>query len=251
MPDENSGVMDVVYPVRPGVRNEELRFSLRSLQNIPHGTVWLAGFRPPWVQGVEHIRVRQGASKYRNSTGNIRAACAHRDVSDRFILMNDDFFILRPVDTIPTFHRGPVAAVLADYVARHGAGGNYVRGMTDTLRLLENLGFDEPLSYELHTPMIIDKARMGEALRVGADIPVLHKRTLYGNWCRIGGEEAADVKARSIHDRWDPDGLFLSTAPAAWKTGRVGAHVRGLFRDPSCYENDKAPRAVPVPAGVG
>lgn len=240
--------MDVVYPVRPGARNAELRYSLRSLENVPHGTVWLAGFRPPWVQGVGHIRTRQGASKYRNSTGNIRAACEHPEVSARFILMNDDFFILRPVDTIPTFHRGPVRTVLADYTTRHGGAGNYVRGMTDTLDLLEQLGFDEPLSYELHMPMIVDKARMVEALQLGTDIPVLHKRTLYGNWCGVGGEQASDVKARTNQDRWDPEWPFLSTAPAAWKTGQVGAHVRRLFPDPSSYENDKVAR---VPVSVG
>jgi len=244
--------MDVVYPVRPGARNEELRYSLRSLVNLPHSTVWLAGYRPPWVEGARHVRVQQGQSKYRNSTANLRAACEHPDLSDQFILMNDDFFIVRPVAAVPTLHRGPVTDVIADYAARHRRSGPYVSGMNDTLRLLRTLGFDEPLSYEMHTPMVVDKHRMLEVLALGADLPVLHKRTLYGNWCRVGGDQAADVKIRDDRDDWDPAGPFISTAPRPWKIGRVGVWVRSFFPDPGVYEAgspDRRGSAVSVGAG--
>jgi hypothetical protein len=47
---------DVVYVVRPGNRNEELRYSLRSIAaHLPHRRVWLAGFCPSWVRNISFI----------------------------------------------------------------------------------------------------------------------------------------------------------------------------------------------------
>ena len=47
--------MDIVYVVRPGDENEALRYSLRSLANIPHRTVWIAGYRPKWCYGIVYV----------------------------------------------------------------------------------------------------------------------------------------------------------------------------------------------------
>ncbi|WP_406425861.1 hypothetical protein [Streptomyces sp. NBC_01589] len=160
------GVPDIVVPVREGAVNEQLRYALRSwAAHLPHGRVWLVGHRPQWAAGVGHIPTRQAGTKYQNTTVAVRAACEHPDVSERFLLCNDDFFAMHPVEEMPVFHRGPVRRVEAYYAAR--ASGKYLRGMRETRELLESLGHPEPLSYELHVPLPVDRAGMLNVLELG------------------------------------------------------------------------------------
>jgi len=233
--------MDAVYVVKRDVHNDELRYSLRSLAaHVAHDNVWLAGFRPPWTVGVHHIDVAQDDTKYRNSTANLRAACEHPDVSDPFLLMNDDFFVMHPVAGPPMLHRGPVSVVVDYYRRRYGPSRQYLRGMVATSDLLHRLGIPDPLSYELHLPIVIHKAPMLAALTLGADIPVLHKRTLYGNLSGAGGDFSHDVKVRTVHDQWDPSWPFLSTSRPTFHRAPVGHHIRAVFDAPGPYETAPA-----------
>jgi hypothetical protein len=225
---------DIVYVVRPGDMNEELRYSLRSLVNLPHERVWLAGHRPSWVRGVSHIPVTQEGTKYQNSTANLRAACESADVSESFILMNDDFFICQPVAFVPPLHRGPVDSVEAYYASR--GRGLYLRGLRETRDLLATLGYPSPLSYELHVPMPMTKKRVREMLKVGGHLPVLHKRTLYGNLFELGGAQIPDPKVLTRSPRFPRDAVYLSTMPDTFANGQVGAHIRATFPHPGPYE---------------
>ena len=226
---------DIVVPVREGPVNQQLRYALRSwAANLPHRRVWLVGYRPPWTAGVEHIPTRQTGTKYRNTTVAVRAACEHPEVSDPFLLCNDDFFVMRPVESMPVLHRGPVAEVEAYYVTR--GSGAYLRGLRETRDLLVSLGHTDPLSYELHVPLPVDKAGMMKALDAGRHLDVVHKRTLYGNLAGLGGERIADVKILHRAPRFDRDARFLSTMPDSFTHGHVGAHIRRVFTRPCAYE---------------
>jgi hypothetical protein len=227
-------VPDIVYPVRPGNTNQELRYSLRSLANLPHGRVWIAGHRPPWVRGVGHIPVPAQPTKYQGSTANLRAAVQHPDVAEDFILMNDDFFVMTPVEEVPILHRGPVDRVEAYYASR--GRGLYLQGLRDTKALLASLGYPAPLSYEVHVPMPMTKARVREALEVGGHLPVLHKRTLYGNLFGLGGKQVQDPKVLTRGPRFPRDGAFLSTMPDTFASGAVGSFIRGKLARPGLYE---------------
>jgi hypothetical protein len=230
-------LLDLVYVVRPGDQNDELRYSLRSVaENLPHRRVWVVGHLPPWVTGTEWLPTDQSDTKYRNSTGNVRAACEHPAISDPFVLMNDDFFVLKPIEAIPALHRGPVDQVAASYESSYG-WSTYLGGMRDTADLLRGLGVAEPISYELHVPMVVHKAEMLEALEVGAHVPVLHKRTMYGNLAGVGGEETEDVKVSLQRPDWRPSWTFLSTDAKTWRRG-VGEFVRMSFPEAGRYEAD-------------
>lgn len=41
---------DIVYFVKESAKNEELRYSLRSLKNFPHGRVWFYGYCPSFLK---------------------------------------------------------------------------------------------------------------------------------------------------------------------------------------------------------
>lgn len=232
--------MDVVYIVGPGERNEPLRYSLRSLSLLDHDRVWIAGFCPPWVTGVGRIPVRQGATKYRNSTANIRAACEHPQVSDEFIYMNDDFFVLERLEEVPVLHRGPLNDFLRKTprrLPRRQPMQNYGGGRQATAELLASLGHADPLAYEpLHTPMPVAKAGMREALIAGRGLPVLHYRTLYGNLAGIGGAESVNHKIADRTSLPKPDWAFVSTDDGAFERGAVGALIRKRFPAPGLYE---------------
>lgn len=226
--------MDWVIPVRVGEPAEELRYALRSIAaHVPHDRVWLVGYRPSWVRGVRHVPTRQLGSKYQNTTLAVRVACEHPEISDPFILANDDMFILRPISEVPVLHRGPVRDVEAYYEARRS--GKYLRGMRETRALLAELGRPDPLSYELHVPLPVSKAGMLRALDLGRRLDVLHKRSMYGNLSRIGGEQTADVKLIDPRAAVPEEWTFLSTLPTAWR-GEAGRHVRARFPRPCRYE---------------
>lgn len=235
--------MDVVYVVKPGDDNDELRYSLRSLANLPHGRVWIAGHKPSWVNDVGFISVAQNRTKWQNSTDNLWAACEHPEVSDEFVYMNDDIFIVEPLDAVPVLHRGPVDKVAEYYRRRRSTG--YLQGMLTTKRILGLVGSHDPLSYELHVPLVVNKQAMAEVLALPKLLDVhtkcLHKRTLYGNYWKLGGDEVEDCK---VYDRTGrmPDGPFVSTTDQTFGYHPVGVLIRERFPEPSPHEREDVAR---------
>lgn len=226
---------DILYPVRKGEWNEELRYSLRSLSNLPHGRVFIVGFRPSWVQGVITLPREQKASKYRNANENLVWAADHGELSDPFLLFNDDFYVMQPIERMPVLHMGLIAQVIERYQKLHHTGA-YWRGMRATYALLRSLHVLDPLSYELHLPIAIDKRNLREAWAKGKHEEVLHIRSLYGNLAHIGGEETSDVKVyRGRTTDWE-GWPFLSSNDDMHLTGML-PFLQARFPEPSPYES--------------
>lgn len=227
--------MDVIYTVGAG-GSDELRYSLRSLANLPHDQVWIAGVLPDWVTGVRHIPVPQRGDRWANATAAWLAACREPEVSDPFVYFNDDFFVLAPVTEVPLMHRGPV-----DDVVKRIRTDGHRRAMTDTAAWLATHPVKTVLAYDLHTPMVVGKAKFAEVLEAAAASPRrLLPKTMYGNLhVRAKGKQVADAK---VHDGGElpapellPAGAFVSTSDAAWKLA-AGEQIRTMFPDPSPYE---------------
>jgi hypothetical protein len=236
---------DVVYVVRPGDVNEELRYSLRSLRNVPHGRVFMVGHTPPWVRNVESVDVKQIGSKWKNSTKNMYTACVHPEISDDFIYMNDDMFVLQPISRVGPMNRGPIDEVIAEYRSRLSgltSRRRYLMGMQDTALLLQREGFkrSEILSYELHVPMMVNKQIMTDAIKLGWSLPVLHKRTVYGNLAKLGGIRVLDVKVCEERPSWSPQWPFISTDDKSFRSHPAGEHVRSRLQGPSEYEIEES-----------
>src|SRR5690606_11872914 len=150
-----------VYLVRPGDQNDELRYSLRSLEaNLPPGDVVIVGYCPTWVTGVLHIRGnRFGTHKQRNVYDNVLTA-AHCDVlPDQVVWMNDDFITLAPA--VPAMaHR----CTLAEHIDGLTTRSWWWRSLKATDAWLRHQGHDDPLSFELHRPLPGDRHLMAEVL---------------------------------------------------------------------------------------
>lgn len=231
--------MDVVYICKDKPANEELRYSLRTLENLPHEDVYIVGGKPRFLTNVRTIRTTQNSDKYDNAAGNIVAACKDPRISDDFILMNDDFFVMRSIDTVPRMNRGPIDEVIK---LHSELNSRYYRAMVDTKVMLEGMGFKDILSYELHSPMIINKKKYLEAhelMRAYKDrtgVPHLHGRTVYGNLFGYGGETVRDKKMRRRFDSFDPSSVFVSTSDESWNNSSGGTKIKFWFKDPSKYE---------------
>lgn len=198
-------MIDVLYRVRAG-RNDSLRYSLRSLANVPHGDVHMVGFPPKWVRNVEVITPKQWRTKWRALVGDLLLACEQLS-GRRLLLIDDDMYVLTRRERVETLHAGDLRT------SAERKAGTYGRTMNWTADYLEGMGITGLLSYELHIPLEIDADGMAEAIApvVNAKRP-LQARSLYGNLTRIGGTEAADVK---LHDGSLP-AEYLSSDPRSW-----------------------------------
>lgn len=220
--------MDLVYICRDG-DNEELRYSIRSaIENIPHENIWVFGGKPDWYIG-NHVRLKQNGFKYDNARANLAAVARHYDVSENFILMNDDFYAIRPVESVLPLHRG----TLQEHLDMIKVNLGYKKFVQETQDLLVSMGVTEPLSYELHVPMVMTKAGLKKVIRMDG-----LWRSLYGNLYSVGGEKFNDVK---VHNTIDIDTLMKNPLPYISShedtfQGILDGYFKDAFPNPSKYE---------------
>lgn len=232
--------LDIFYPVRPGDDNEELRYSLRSLRNIKHGRVFIVGHVPDWVTNVIGIELPKLGTYHRTAQRNIEHVIKHTDISDKFLYMNDDFFIMNPIEKMPTIFRGTLDGVIEKQGQR--SKGDYYNAMVKTRDLIDKIftGKQTLYSYEIHLPMVFDKAKLGSIFNIiSQHDPEFHRyqyRTIYGNLFEIGGVQNVhgSIKVKRTADKL-PSGDFASTNELTF-SGQVGRQIRAIFPDKSPYE---------------
>jgi len=179
--------MDLVYLCRPG-DNEELRYSIRSaVKNLPHDNIWVIGGKPDWYAG-DFIHVPQTASKYQNVRKSLAVLCDTNRISKDFVLMNDDFFIINPVETIEPQHGGQLIDKINTYEDLNPRSG-YTTMLQQTYLGLLKMGVEAPLDYELHIPMVMNRRSLRRVLKDS-----ILWRSAYGNLYSVGGEQVDDVK---------------------------------------------------------
>ncbi len=220
--------MIVLYRVRRGIANEQLRYSLRSLSNLGdgHHEVWMIGRVPPWIRSNVHCITGRPRDKWHALVHDLHTAALDIGQAD-FVLMDDDFFVLSPVAEVPVLHAG----LLRDHAATKR--GSYQRSMLATANALELAGCAEPVSYELHAPMTINAPELVSVIEPALYSPrPLQARSLYGNSRSIGGHQAPDVK---VMERGVALPLpFASTSPSSWSY--LAPAIKSLLTEPSCFE---------------
>lgn len=243
--------IDIVYPVKHDVENnsEELRYSLRSLKNIPHGKVFISGEKPDWIKNVVYIPVSQDMTKYENVENNIISAISDPRLSENFILMNDDMFIMRHMSALPCMNFGSMDDVIEAYERRYPEGSSYIDKMKHCSEVLKAMGVKNPICYELHTPMMFNKYKMLEMYKTadGGFNSMAMRRSHYGNLYGVGGVRCEDVKI-FLEPRNSPplynvnpqkyldEQAFLSATGGAFKKGYLGDYIRSKFPEKSIYE---------------
>ena len=237
--------MDILYTLKQCDQCDELIYSLRSLSNVTHDKVFLVGGCPSWVDKskIIHIPTEQKGTKWRNSTNNVKQACLDARLSDDFILMNDDFFILKPIqDPAKEFNlqQGTIKSVYAYYFGRSASQTNWCKGMRETGELMQKQGILEPLSYDLHTPMVFNKHKFLQMFDIAGvnNIDVLHWRSLYGNLFSPNAEYMKDIKYRT-NEAFDESKYdkFISCSNAGFM--QIRQFLSNKFPNRSIYEKER------------
>ena len=185
--------LDFVYIIKPGEKGTELRYSLRSIAKwYPNHKIWIVGYKPIWVQDVGYLPVEQTGSKWSNSVNNIIQACKCEDISEEFILMNDDFICIKPkipLEDIIDSNHGLLSNIAFRYIRLKKSKNSWAGGFIHAYQLLHDLNIEEPwYNYELHLPLRINKKKFLEVISLPEiqefmkTKKVLHKRTIYKNY---------------------------------------------------------------------
>lgn len=227
---------DLIIPVRPGEDNPELRYALRSMAaNLPHRKVWIVGYVPTWLTGVEGIPLAPLKDQYDNMRQSLTVAVNHPGVADTFVLANDDFYVVQPVKSCPTYHRGP----LREHIAwLHSIGkqqeNRWFTAVRDTYGWLAER-VEEPLSYETHTPLLMDRALFAQALKDFPADRTLAPSSLYAVAGAAGTGERQDCVKQELSEWRRREIPLLSSSDRGFR-GATGDFIRKLFTEKCRYE---------------
>jgi hypothetical protein len=104
--------------------------------------------------------------------------------------MNDDFYIVKNINIIETYHGGLLLDKINLY-QKINPNSNYTRKLSATYKKIKSLGIESPLDYELHVPMAMEKKKLKQILENNDQFLW---RSIYGNVFGVGGEQMEDVK---------------------------------------------------------
>ena len=226
-----NGKHDIVYMLRGG-RNEELRYSLRSVEeNFAYNRVWFAGGCPAGIEPDEYMPITQDApSKWENVRNMLVEVCKNDDITKDFWLFNDDFFVLEPCDdSLKDGYYGTIE----EYIEICRNTGEYRIRLEHLLKTLKDAGLPT-LNYAIHRPILVNRKKALKALEKFPEEPMF--RALYGNYAKIGGEYEKDYKIRKISKEIEPGHRFVSTQDDSFKYGMIGRWLRDRFCNKSRFE---------------
>lgn len=187
-PKNKTSDIDLVYIVKCSDINDDLKYSLRSVYKFcNYRKIWIIGYKPEWVQNVEYIETIQTGNKWQNSMLNWQTACEAKDISDNFILMNDDFIAIHPIYDIQRDINAcliPIDLMAKKYKNRKAS--RWQTGFILAQDLLTSLNLNTSFNMETHIPFIVNKKNYLDMLNLPQikdfdQTKVLHKRTIYYN----------------------------------------------------------------------
>ena len=181
-------MINLVYLLGRGSKweNNELRYSLRSVERYGKnvGDIIIVGEElPDWVsKDNERIKLLYSKDPYEKKWDNawykINQVCKKYD---RFILMNDDFFLVKEVDfdTLPVYYNGELQSLIDKYTKT----SSYVGMLTRTVDVLSKIkpGATQ-YNFALHVPLIVESKKIEKFMKsVDGHATGLSFRSIYGN----------------------------------------------------------------------
>ena len=248
--------MDLVYMVRRGDKNEDLKMSLRSIDKFAPSfdNVRIFGYKPTWINdSVKYVPTRQldRIGKWKNCQTNLLAVCSDPSVSENFILMNDDFILTRPIqDWNESLNKvkNTFEEQIEEY-KRVGPDTGYTRFFSESLDFTKKIsGKNIVMNFELHIPMIFNKTKLLNMLEMEEiksfmkDNWVMFYRSLYGNIYTDIKETMKDVKiypATEDSDKFDTEWISVDDNIIGWESWapKLNKYLNNLFPNKSRFEN--------------
>lgn len=206
--------MTAVYVLGSGshYHNFELRMSLRSIEKNLSGIdqVYIIGECPEWAN-VNHIYYpdKLGVPSDYNIMKKVTRACEEPGISDNFLFINDDHYIMSPFEAaeFPYFYEDS----LEKYLARR-AHDTYATRAKNTCKYLQSKNLTTK-HFDIHYPIIYNKSLFLEHVTNAVDWErkCYVIKSMYANTLKIEGVEAIDHKiGRSLPPK---DAKVFSTTP--------------------------------------
>lgn len=229
-------MIDIVYFVKDGDENEELKYSLRSLKNfLPNEDkrVIFYGGCPKDLKPDLHIKVWQhSGSKYGNVHSMYEELAQNLRIKKEFYMFNDDFFVMKKINEWKPQHNGS----LEDYINRvekTSFPSSYTMRLRRTWGIMRDKG-ETLKNFELHIPMKYNRIQLREILKEYKGMNGV--RSQYGNRFYHESEDRKDVKIFSNTQSFTKQTDYLSTSDESWKSYEIGEYLRNKFKTPSKYE---------------
>lgn len=233
--------MDVLYVLGQGspFHNEELRYSLRSLEKFGRNIdrLIIVGEKPKFLDytQVVHLPFKEiGVKDYRIAS-KILHACTTGTVKGDFLFCNDDFFFQKPFDcnTFPYYRKGQLlfGNAITAYQSHLELTRDYLRSQNKPT-----------LHFDVHCPIIYNADRfikLTQDWEHSKNTIGLVVKSVYANSFFIKGVHYDDVKLRELISRRDYDLINLnecfSIYDSAWKRG-VESYMMREFQEKSKWE---------------
>jgi hypothetical protein len=204
--------MTAILPYHGKCMWEELRFALRSLHANGGGITQLCivGDKPDWCQPDIFIPMENhGITKEACIANKVIAAFADERVSNDALFLNDDHYILEPMDmtTLPYYKD----MTLDQKIGERGFGA-YGREMRNTLAFLRDNQLPT-FHFDIHVPIRYNREKFTKMYEVvdWSKRPTYIIKSLYANLNLLGGEYLPDPVIRSNDAFVEREGGFLST----------------------------------------
>lgn len=227
--------MDVVYLLRRWPRNcIELKYSLRTLENLKHDNVYVIWFKPDRLTNVIHIPYFDSTKRFENVRNKYRIICENEEISDDFILMHDDNYILKPIKELKYYIRWTLQEH-SDVIYERFNNNHYYHAIKEVQKIFPNW-----YSFDTHTPIIFNKDKLANIMEMYGD-SLWSKRSIYCNYYNI----KPDILSESYSDCKVIDGnyieamkklKFFSTSDKMVIDSWFIQYIDKIFNKPSIYE---------------
>lgn len=234
-------MIDVVIPLGKSKTNFlDLKYALRALDKFTkHGTVYIIGEKPNWITGVEHIAAADNPDKrWKERNIYLKAYTAFKR-TNRYLMMNDDHFLLRPTDieNYPYYFKGTC------YQSMLKNASHYRQTMNQTKKFLEKNGYEDK-NFDGHCPIIFEEDRFFDNVLY----PVSWVGTEFGFGMKslyCAGMEGVYMDDKKLSTQVTLEQAkqacegrsVISCTDAALCTG-LGLYLAELFPEKSKYERD-------------
>lgn len=225
---------DLIYILKADIETDELKYSLRSVeQNFPINRVWFVGGQPEGLEPDIRVPHKQvGNSKWEMIRSSMWKAVNDERLSEDFFLFNDDFFVMKPVDTdsFRNFVDGTLGRRIDELHSESGMNA-YTRTLFKLEQELKTM-HEPTMNFDVHLPMLLNKEQVRSTL-YKCSSPQM--RSAIGNINRLPFVIHPDVKVYDL-ESVSVNETYLSTNDDTFRKGNVGKYIRETFTTKSRFE---------------
>lgn len=225
---------DLIYILKADIDTDELKYSLRSVErNFPINRVWFVGGQPKGLKPDIRLKHEQiGNCKWEMIRSSMWKAVSDERLTEDFFLFNDDFFVMKPVDTdsFRNFVDGTLERRIDELHSESGMNA-YTRTLFKLEQELKTL-HEPTMNFDVHLPMLMNKEQVRSTL-YKCSSPQM--RSAIGNINRLPFVIHNDVKVYDM-ESVPVNETYLSTNDDTFNKGKVGKYIRETFTTKSRFE---------------